>query len=296
MLQKIFRLLKNIQFWTILGTIATIVSCVFVFYHPKQSEVEIFIGADSRLVGPISSKLDYDFYKSDTIAIFYLMPILEEDNHSCYYIVDLPFCLQSNSNQTVRNVLVTTKYPVPDYSPLHDPMVNNYSGALDVFFDNSNKYPRLFVNNSEDLIREYDNSTSFVDFSEHIPSHTHIKIPLRLIFYTPTNIRNQIVDSFSFDLVIGEEDYENKIIPIKVYGFLCNINDYNSNHNIDQEDFHKVASQYNTVIYVNALLEECKDTNKCYWVVQKGVHLVSYINSSIGTFHVFNSEKLNSRK
>lgn len=291
MFQPIIKLLKSIQFWTILGTIAAIISALFLFYHPKQSDINVFVGADSRLVGPISYNRAYDLNKSDTIAIFYLMPILDEIDHTCYYIVDLPLNITSADKQPVKNVVVSTNNTVPDFNILNNPMLDNYSGTLDYFFNNGNKYPRLFVNNnSQDLIREYDKSTKYVDFYDDIPSHAHITLPLRLIFYTPTNIRNKIIDSFSFDLVFGEEDYENRHMPINVFGFLCNLRDFNYNHHIDQEEFLKVASQYSTTIYVNAIMEKCNDINEYYWITQKGNHMVSYINSSIGSLHVFNSD------
>lgn len=297
MLEKIFKLLRNIQFWTILGTIASIVSSLFLFYNPKQSDITVFAGADSRLMGTISNELNYNFNESDTLAIFYLLPILEEIDHTSYYIVDLPICITTKQNQSVKNLVISTNQTVPDFDLLNNPIIKSYSQPRDVFFDNSKKYPRLFVNNnSKNLIREFDNSTSYVDFYDYVPSHAHISIPLRLIFYTPTKIRNKIIDSFSFDLVFGEEDYNNRHMPIKVFGFLCNLREYNTNPELDYEAFYKVSSRYSTTIYVNALMERCDKINEDYWLDEKQGHLVSYINSSIGSLHVFNKEKLKPHK
>lgn len=289
MFKKIFKLLKNIQFWTVLGTLAAIISAMMIFYHPKQSDIEIFAGADSRLVGQISNYLEYDFNKSDTIAIFYLMPILEEIDHTCYYIVDLPLNVKAKNNKSVKNLMISTLRNVPDFSPLNNSLLKNYPDSVDVFFRNNNKYPRLFVNNNNDkLIREYEKSTDYVDFYEYVPSHAHISLPLRLIFYTPTRIRNTIVDSFSFDLVFGEEDYDNRHMPIKVFAFLCNLREYNKNQNMDLNAFFDISSRYTTTIYVNAIIEKCSAINEDYWIDKRGDHLVSYINSSIGSLHVFN--------
>lgn len=293
MFDKIFKLLKNIQFWTIVGTLATIISSVMIFYHPKQPDIEVFTGADSRLVGQISNYLEYDFNKSDTIAIFYLMPILEEIGHTCYYIVDLPLNVKAKKHKSIKNLMVSTNRNVPDFSVHDNPLLDTYSKPIDSFFNNSYKYPRLFVNNNSDkLIREYDKSTAYVDFYDYVPSHAHISLPLRLIFYTPTDIRNTIVDSFSFDLVFGEEDYENRHMPIKVFAFLCNMREYNENHDMDYNAFLNISSKYNTTIYVNTLMERCDAINDDYWIEQKGNHLVSYINSSIGNLHVFDRDKL----
>ena len=191
MFHSIIKLLKNIQFWTILGTIATIISAVVIFLPKKVADISYLFYArtDDGL-----KIFDYNI-ETDTVSLFFIVPYENDKNHRLYRFTDikLPFCFKSSNEIANDNLKITVNSSCQANPPM--PAVdfgNRNFNHIDIYKKNDSFYfPSLNGPN-------YSNYGISNSCSEFIPD-------IRTNAYSFSNIYLRIYNPFLCLGLIGDD-------------------------------------------------------------------------------------------
>lgn len=208
MFDKIFKLLKNIQFWTIIGTIAAVISVLIAWpQKPKYLNIKGSVKSD-EIINDKSLPLD-----GDSITIIYVIPIIETFSSTNYFVtLNIPLSLSTADNKPKNNVNIY------GYSENYDNRIwqrdrNGFEKVIQ-----GDTYSRF--DNSSAAIVDYKSDYSTIDYTfNYLHNNRNYIIPISIRFFNPQMNDEYykdgaIMDEFEFDLTITESDMTPRIIKI----------------------------------------------------------------------------------
>lgn len=218
MFNQVIKLLKNIQFWTILSSIAAIITLIVQIWPSYNNQLTIRASYNS-----LTQRTDTTInVKGDSLVIMYAIPMLSfSPFHIDYCIVSLPISIYNSGTSTVSDVIVT------GFSKNFIDSTIIYDRHNQIKFVEKETWPRFHQTVAQFTYPKVEFSTFEYKFNS-ILHHQDNLIPLNLIFYNPLKINGDticnkdgsIFDEFYFDLTVTEPHFKPHTYSIHTIGII----------------------------------------------------------------------------